>query len=153
MPEQNRTAIPQDGLNNSMFRLGYRTDVNVDQDETRTSDPAWCFSLATSDTDQADDTTACTTEYLAPGVWTHLVGIADPIHNEIRLYVNGTPAFGGAVAATSGTALWPSTGSFAIARALTSGGPSERWLGDLDEVHTVPRVWGEIEIAQMALPL
>ena len=153
LPKENRAAISQDGLTTSMFRLGYRTDVNVDQDETGAPDPAWCFSLASSDSDRTDDTTACTTQYLAPGVWTHLAGVADPIHNQIRLYVNGSPSYGGAFATATGKAQWSSTGAFSLGRALTGSTPAERWIGDLDEVHAVPRVWSEEEIDQMALPL
>jgi hypothetical protein len=153
LPAQNQTAISQDGTTTSMFRLGYRTDLNVDQDAAGTPDPAWCFSLATSDTDHADGTTACTTEYLEPGVWTHLAGVADPIHNQIRLYVNGAPAFDGVLATAAGKALWQSTGGFAVARALSGSGSAERWVGDLDEIHAVPRVWNEAEIQQLTRAL
>jgi hypothetical protein len=146
VPDKNQSAVSADGSKRSMFRLGYRNDLNVDQDAAGTADPAWCFSLAAADTATAKETTACTTQYVTPGDWVHLVGVADPMNNQIRLYVNGTPAIDGALTPVEGKALWEATGRFAIGRALASGTASERWVGDLDEIYVVPRVWTSEEI-------
>ncbi|BCJ68416.1 hypothetical protein Prubr_54370 [Polymorphospora rubra] len=62
--EQSRTAISQDGVNTSMFRLGFRNDLDLNSDTE--PDPAWCFTLTGSDSATPTETTACTTDYVAP---------------------------------------------------------------------------------------
>jgi hypothetical protein len=145
------TAISQDGANTSMFRLGYRPDLDLTNDGV--ADPAWCFAFKASDDPLAGATRACSTAYVHPGDWVHLVGVADRIQNEIRLYVNGGPGlqFGetpeetGVMVETQGSTAWSSTGPFAVGRGKT-GGDSEHWNGQIDEVYAVPRVWADTEI-------
>lgn len=143
LPAGNRVAVSQDGTNTSMFKLGYRTDLNIDTDSA--NDPAWCFTIAATDAVGAATTDACTTSYVEAGAWVHLVGIVNPVSKQIQLYVNGTPATDGVLAAAPGAATWEATGKFAIGRGWTSA-PSDRWIGEIDEVHVTPRVWEEQEI-------
>jgi len=144
LPTTNRVAVSQDGKNTSMFRLGYRADLDLDADGVK--DPAWCFTVAAQDTATAATTNACTYNYVEAGAWVHLAGISDPITKKLQLYVNGTPARDGVLAEQSGSAGWEATGKFAVGRGLTAGAASERWAGEIDEVHVTPRVWSEQEI-------
>jgi hypothetical protein len=95
---------------------------------------------------------ACTTQYVTPGEWVHLVGVADPFHNQIKLYVNGIEALDGVLATVPGKLTWESTGRFAIGRSGLPASPKERWIGDIDEVYAVPRIWTDQEIAWHADP-
>jgi Concanavalin A-like lectin/glucanases superfamily len=147
VPALNQTAVSQDGANRSMFRLGYRNDLDATGDGA--ADPAWCFSVATADTPTAPDVTACSSELVTPGVWTHLVGTVDPINTVIRLYVNGGPTTGYMVPAT-GKALWEGQGRFAIGRSLAGGLAAERWNGDVDEVYASAGIWSDEKIAWRA---
>ena len=128
-----------------MFKLGYRTDLDVDGDGVK--DPAWCFTVAASDTAGAATTNACTTSYVEAGAWVHLVGIVNPASGRIQLYVNGTPATEGVLAEQAGSATWEAAGKFAIGRGWALP-PDERWVGEIDEVHATPRVWSEQEISE-----
>ncbi|MEU7909149.1 LamG-like jellyroll fold domain-containing protein [Actinoplanes sp. NPDC049118] len=147
LPAGNQVAVSQDGVNTSMFKLGYRTDRDVDADGV--NDPAWCFSVAAADVAAAATTDACTASYVEAGAWVHLVGIVNPALNRIQLYVNGIPTADGVLAEKAGTATWEATGRFAIGRGWNVG-PSDRWVGEVDEVHATPRVWSKHEIAEKA---
>ncbi|GAA3948021.1 hypothetical protein Aau02nite_50160 [Amorphoplanes auranticolor] len=149
LPAGNHAVVSQDGQNTSMFKLGYRTDLDVDSDGVK--DRAWCFTVAATDTAGAATTNACTSSYVEAGAWVHLVGIVNPITNRIQLYVNGTPATDGVLAEQTGTATWEATGKFAIGRGWILS-PGERWAGEIDEVHLTPRVWEEQEIYRMSRP-
>jgi Concanavalin A-like lectin/glucanases superfamily len=150
LPAANQTAVSQDGVNASAFRLGYRNDIDVDKAADNKPDPAWCFTIKNADNTAAADVTACTTQYVAPGEWVHLTGIADPLRNQMKLYVNGTPALDGVLATVPGKLTWESTGKFAIGRSGLPASPKERWIGGIDEVWAVPRVFTEDEIDQRA---
>jgi hypothetical protein len=147
LPSGNRIAASQDGKNTSMFTLGYRTDVDVDGNGTK--DKAWCFSVAATDTAGAATTNACTTQFVEAGAWVPLVGVVDPINNRIRLYVYGLPLRDGAMAEKSGKATWEASGKFAIGRGWT-GALQQRWTGEIDEVHLMPRVMGDVQIETYA---
>lgn len=90
LPTSNQVAVSQDGRNASMFRLGYRADLDLDGDAVK--DPAWCFTVKAQDLSTAGSIDACTTSYVEAGAWVHLVGIVNPVTNRIQLYVNGIPA-------------------------------------------------------------
>ncbi|MFI7543769.1 LamG-like jellyroll fold domain-containing protein [Actinoplanes sp. NPDC049599] len=147
LPAGNHTAVSQDGVHTSMFQLGYRSDVDTDGDTVK--DPAWCFTVAATDTTGAPTTNACTASYVEAGAWVHLVGIVNPMTSRIQLYVNGTPATDGVLVEQAGTATWEATGKFAIGRGWTLP-LNNRWVGEIDEVHATPRVWTEQEIYQKA---
>ncbi|HEX8629242.1 MAG TPA: carbohydrate-binding protein, partial [Catenuloplanes sp.] len=133
-------------------RLGYRNDLDVDRDPEKTRDPAWCFTLKAADNAAAGETTACTMTHVSPGDWVHLTGVVDPLSNQVRLYVNGIPTSRGTRVIVGGKAAWPATGGFAIGRGGIAASPAERWVGDIDEVYAVPRVWTDEEIEWHADP-
>ncbi|GAB2961254.1 hypothetical protein GCM10027280_57550 [Micromonospora polyrhachis] len=141
------TAISQDGVNTSMFRLGLRKDRDLDGDEVL--DAEWCFTVIAADTADAAETSACTTEYVIEGDWVSLVGIYDKSASKIRLYVNGTDNLGGVVAEADFSSGWSATGVFAMGRAW-SGATAGRWVGDLDHVYAAQRVWGSSDIDRFA---
>ncbi|GAA0474263.1 hypothetical protein Aca07nite_62480 [Actinoplanes capillaceus] len=147
LPAGNRFAVSQDGANTSMFTLGYRTDVDVDGDGV--NDSAWCFSVAATDTADADTKAACTTDYVEAGSWAHLVGIVDPATDLIQLYVNGIPAADGVRVEKPGHATWEAIGKFGIGRGW-AGAADTQWVGEIDEVHATPRVWSDQEIFSRA---
>jgi len=144
LPTTNLTAVSEDGVSTSAFKLGYRADVDLDADGVK--DPSWCFTVAATDSATAATTSACTWSYVEAGAWVHLVGIVDPINNKIQLYVNGTPARDGVLAERPGKTTWEATGKFAVGRGWSGTAAAERWVGDIDEVHAVPRIWSEQEI-------
>jgi hypothetical protein len=144
LPTSNQVAVSQDGRNASMFRLGYRADLDLDGDAVK--DPAWCFTVKAQDLSTAGSIDACTTSYVEAGAWVHLVGIVNPVTNRIQLYVNGIPARDGVFAEQSGTATWEATGRLAVGRGWVDGNAVHRWVGEIDEVHVTPRVWSEQEI-------
>ncbi|MBT0768609.1 LamG domain-containing protein [Kineosporia sp. J2-2] len=152
LPDGERTAISQDGENRSMFSLGYRDDLNVDGSDDGSADPAWCFTLAETDSAAAAETRVCTTDDVTPGEWTSLTGVVNPVTGKIRLYVNGTPGIGGSLTETAGVAQWDATGVFAIGRGLDDG-PAGRWIGGIDEVRAAPRVWNDVEINTYGAPV
>jgi hypothetical protein len=49
-------------------------------------------------------------------------------------------------------ATWQANGVFAIGRGGTAANPAERWIGGIDDVWALPRVWndGEIDAAAHA---
>jgi hypothetical protein len=138
-----RTAVSQDGTTTSRFRLGFRTDHDVNDDEI--PDPAWCFTVAYSDAAAPTEAAACTTNYVVVGDWVSLVGIYDTSTQKAKLYVNGTPDVGGAYAEASFGGGWSASGPFAIGRGW-SGGPAQRWVGQLDHVYAAQQVWDDEEI-------
>lgn len=143
-----RTAVSQDGTRTSMFRLGFRNDLDVDGDTV--ADKAWCFTIAASDTPAASSAQACTKEYVVTGDWVSLVGVYNKPANTIGLYVNGTESIGGVYASEAAAGGWSATGAFAIGRSGTNTLPAERWIGDLDHVYASQYVWTEQEVDEYA---
>jgi hypothetical protein len=146
-----RTAVSQGGVNDSMFRLGYRDDRDLDGDGV--TDPAWCFTVEASDAASSASSAACTSDYVVAGDWVNLVGVYDPTGStpRIKLYVNGTPAIGGSYAEADAPATWSAGGPFAVGRAWSAAAPADAWIGDIDEVYGVQRVWSEAEIMKQAI--
>ncbi|MDT5040746.1 MAG: hypothetical protein QOE51_1731 [Actinoplanes sp.] len=149
------TAISQDGVQTSMFRLGYRNDLDLDADGV--TDRAWCFAVKSADTAGAAETRACSRAYVNQGDWVHLVGIVDQPNHKARLYINGgpgllrdhDPAQAGVMVETPLASTWAAAGRFAIGRGFDAG-PSQHWNGEIDDVHAVPRVWSEAEVKTAA---
>lgn len=146
----NHTAVSQDGANTSAFRLGYRTDLDLNADGT--ADQAWCFSVAGSDTVDTAWANACTTDYVVNGDWVHLVGIVDRPTGVIKLYVNGTSEMGGAYAQEAAPAGWAATGKLAVGRSVAGVAVAEPWVGDVDEVYGEQDVWADQEIFDRSNP-
>jgi hypothetical protein len=141
-----RTAVSQDGANTSMFRLGFRNDLDHDRDGE--PDPAWCFTIKTADDSDASSASACATDWAGTDDWVSLVGVYDRINNKIKLYVNGTPIVGGAYAETPATLAWSATGPFVIGRAWHHSLPADGWRGEIDHVYAVRSVWSDNRVLQ-----
>ncbi|WP_167435592.1 DNRLRE domain-containing protein [Micromonospora chalcea] len=139
------TAVAQNGVATSMFTLGYRTDRDVTGDGT--PDPAWCFTVATSDSATSGRTGACTGDYVAPGDWVSLVGSVDPTNGLITLYVNGPDFIGGTKATAAYVGGWSAIGPLTLGGGFTG---TERWLGDVDHVYASQYVWDEFDVLQFA---
>jgi hypothetical protein len=151
-PDHNEVAVSEDGANTSMFTLGYRNDVDLNQDAA--GDPAWCFTVAVSDSATAQRSAACVQTDGAPGQWVHLAGVLAPATDgttTIQLFVNGTTALGGIEARAAAGQAWRATGALAVGRGW-SAGPRDGWTGDVDEVRVAPRVWSLDEIDWQARP-
>lgn len=137
-----RAAVSQQGVNASMFTLGYRNAVDVNSDNE--SDQAWCFTVTTADAGNAASTRVCTTDYVVLGDYISLVGVYDKPAGLMRLFVQGTPDIGGAVpppVALPGG--WSATNSLVIG----DSSASQPWIGDLDHVYAAQRVWNDTDIA------
>ena len=143
-----QTVLSQDGVNTSMFRLGYRDDYDPEADGVFA--PAWCFSITIADAAAAGSVDACTTDLTTPGHWVSLVGVYDKPTSTIRLYVNGTADFGGAEATASMPVGWSATGPLALGRGWQSGLAAERLTADIDHVYAVQSVWPDSRISQHA---
>ncbi|MEJ3743310.1 LamG-like jellyroll fold domain-containing protein [Actinomycetes bacterium KLBMP 9797] len=142
----NRTMVSQSGANRSMFQLGLRTDVDLNGDAQ--PETAWCFSITRTDSQDAGVDAACTTNYVAADTWVSLVGIYDPAIGTAKLYVNGTPDFGGAYAeAVMTNAAWAAPGPFSIGSARCA----DRWIGDLDHVYARQDRWNDEDILSFAV--
>lgn len=141
-----RTVLSQDGVNTSMFQLGFRDDRDIDGDGV--NDPAWCFTVKHADAAGADSTAACTTDLVVPGDWVALVGVYDKPNNKIQLYVGAADWFVLVEATHAGG--WSSTGDFAIGRAWQDTTVAERWVGDIDHVYASQSVWSELQALAFA---
>jgi hypothetical protein len=142
----NRTVVSQSGATRSMFRLGLRTDVDVDGNGQ--NDAAWCFSVTQADTAAAGVDAACTTHFVQVNDWVSLVGIYDPVNGLLKLYVNGTPDWGGTyVQAGLTSAPWTATNPFRIGRAIWA----DYWIGDLDQVNASQYMWTNNDIVSFNL--
>jgi hypothetical protein len=144
LPAANQVAVSQDGLHTSLFRLGYRTDLDLTGDGV--ADPAWCFTVSAQDSADSARSSACTTQYLHTDTWVQLTGVYDKQNGKVTLYVQGSASQLGAVATVNGRADWDANGRFAIGRGRTADVPADRWAGGLDEVYAVPRQWTDEEV-------
>jgi hypothetical protein len=141
-----RAAVSQQGANASMFTLGYRNDIDLDVDGV--PDPAWCFTVTSTDTANAGGTSICTTQFVAPDDYISLIGVYDKPVGKLRLYVQGTANLDGAEPdPVDAPAAWSATNALVIGDST----PTQPWVGDLDHVYAAQRVWNAAEIADHAL--
>ena len=78
------------------------------------------------------------------GVWTHLVGVRDTVHSQLRLYINGQLA--GTTAYCPGATA---TGHTVIGRGQYGNNPVDYWRGAIDQVHVYDRALSDTEIQQL----
>jgi len=127
------TALAQDGVTQSGFRLGYTASC-----------PAMtggCWSFAMPDAPSGPNTMVTSALPVTTGEWVHLVGEHDATAHTMRLWVCeiGTPedpAVGEPVrtqAARTATP-WPASGAFTVGRALQGGSGNGFWAGSIDNV-------------------
>ncbi|GIG69287.1 LamG domain-containing protein [Phytomonospora endophytica] len=135
------TAVSQDGVNMSAFRLQNRK-VTIDGVETS----QWCMTMRNTDEAGSGITKACTTEASTLGL-THLLGVYDAARGEIRLYVNGAQINDSGELLPSATAtmaarMWDSTGRVGVGRgqdanSVTTANPDgdcDMFSGFVDDV-------------------
>jgi hypothetical protein len=107
---------------------------------TLVADPAWCFTVMSTDSASSGSVAACTTEFV-DDEWQHLVGVFDKTAGTIRLYVNGPTASGGRTVEVAAPATWSAEGEFAVGGAWQSA--ADAWVGGVDEVYASQSVWSE----------
>nr|CEL16432.1 serine/threonine protein kinase [Kibdelosporangium sp. MJ126-NF4]CTQ90384.1 serine/threonine protein kinase [Kibdelosporangium sp. MJ126-NF4] len=118
-----RVAVSQDGNSSSGFSLGYNGESK-----------AFEFTLPQSDGGTLDR--AISSRPAVPGVWTHLLGMADRGNGgELRLYVNGE--FTGRA---DHKTVWDAQGSVQLGRSKSSGSYGRYWVGALDDVKLYTRL-------------
>lgn len=112
------TAVSQDGAQASGFFLQYESSLD-----------RWAFGMTSKDA--AGYTTAKATSEEPPvlGVWTHLVGVYDDTHNNVRLYVDGR-----AQGQTTHSSTWNATGPVQLGRLKHNGAYTGHLPGAVDEV-------------------
>ncbi|MFC7484473.1 LamG domain-containing protein [Luedemannella flava] len=128
----NRTVVSQDGATQAGFYLQYQS----------ANGGRWAFGMRDKDTTTGVVTEAVSTS-AALNTWTHLVGVADVLTGQIRLYVNGDQ-----VDARTFNPSWNATGSLTIGRMKLSGANSAYWLGTVDEVRTYQGVLSDVRTMQ-----
>jgi hypothetical protein len=131
---QSFTALSQDGVSESGFRLGYEATC------PDMPDGCWAFTMPDS-IDGAGETTVRSPVPVTGGEWTYLVAEQDAAQSTLRLWVCeiGTPtnpAVGEPVRTDqSRTATpWAASGSFTIGRSVSAGAPGQWWPGQVDNV-------------------
>lgn len=127
------TALSQDGLSQSGFQLGYRSNCGAGDD---------CWSFGMPDTASGATVTAASSSSVTAGDWVYLVGEHDATAKTVRLWVCevGTPeqlATGepvGSAAVIRGGTAWQSPGVFAVGRGQAMGAEAAWWPGEIDNV-------------------
>jgi concanavalin A-like lectin/glucanase superfamily protein len=129
-----RTVVSQDGNVGSGFYLQYSAADN-------------CWALSMFNADRPDATTFRALSGTPPtlGAWTHLAGVYDAGHRQLRLYVNGI-----LVDTTDGVKTWNATGGLVVGRAKYGGNPVDYFPGVVDDVRTYQGVLPEAEIHALA---
>ena len=128
------TALSQDGLTQSGFRLGYRSNCDGARDD--------CWSFSMPDSSAGSAVVSATSTVVTADQWVHLVGEHDASAKTVRLWVCevGTPAQPavgepvGSAPVTRAGAAWKSPGAFVVGRGLAGGVPVGWWPGTVDNV-------------------
>nr|CEL19902.1 serine/threonine protein kinase [Kibdelosporangium sp. MJ126-NF4]CTQ97126.1 serine/threonine protein kinase [Kibdelosporangium sp. MJ126-NF4] len=118
-----RVAVSQDGTSSSGFSLGYNGERK-----------AFEFVMPQSDGGALDR--AISSKPAVPGVWTHVLGMADRGNGrELRLYVNGE-----FVGRADHKTIWDAQGSVQLGRGKSGGAYGSYWAGALDDVKLYTRL-------------
>ncbi|WP_214416143.1 LamG-like jellyroll fold domain-containing protein [Sphaerisporangium fuscum] len=120
---RNSTVVSQSAVHGSGFQLYYSSGYK-----------RWIFNKYDADTDNETVVRAVSDAEPVTGVWTHLVGVWDAPHRQLRLYVNGVLQ---SAPAAFPYAPWDATGPLQIGRVKWRGQFIENFAGDIDEV----QVW------------
>ncbi|GGQ92146.1 LamG-like jellyroll fold domain-containing protein [Kitasatospora griseola] len=120
VPNQNVTAVSQDGTQNAGFYLQYNAGVH-----------GWCLKTQASDTATSNGSgvAACSTTSVAPNTWVQLTGAFDATAKTVKLYVNGNLASTG-----TGLTNWAAGGNVAIGSALYHGNRTDYFPGLISDV-------------------
>ena len=131
------TALSQDGLTQSAFRLGYRRDCGGGKE-------CWSFSMPDSSTGTAMTSATVPLDSLpqVEGQWMHLVGEHNVTADTVRIWVCpvGTPDQPTTGAPVNSDPVirpgspWQGPGGFTLGRGLTAGAAANWWPGEIDNV-------------------
>ncbi|HET6215162.1 MAG TPA: LamG-like jellyroll fold domain-containing protein [Micromonosporaceae bacterium] len=130
------TAVSQDGVRQSGFRLKYEGDID-----------RWGFEMVSTDDDAEVVHRAVSLGPPRYNVWTHLLGVYDKVAGQLSLYVDGVLQN-----TAAHTNPWHATGALQIGRAKWRGFLTEYWPGDIDDVQTFQGVLPADAIAALAHP-
>ncbi|MBB2743668.1 UNVERIFIED_ORG: hypothetical protein FHR35_003504 [Microbispora rosea subsp. rosea] len=120
---KNSTVVSQDAVRGTGFQLYYSSGSK-----------RWVFSKFDADVDDKTIVRAISDAEPTTGIWTHLTGVWDAPHRQLRLYVNGI------LQSTTGPfpyAPWDATGPLQIGRVRSHGAYIENFAGDVDDV----KIW------------
>ncbi|MEW9548163.1 LamG-like jellyroll fold domain-containing protein [Nonomuraea sp. NPDC050783] len=120
---RNSTVVSQSGSRASGFQLYYSSGYK-----------RWIFNKYDADTDNETIVRAVSDAEPVAGIWTHLVGVYDGPHRQLRLYVNGIAQ---SAPATYTYTPWDATGPLQLGRMKWRGQFVENFAGDIDEL----KVW------------
>ncbi|QFZ18537.1 LamG-like jellyroll fold domain-containing protein [Saccharothrix syringae] len=86
-----------------------------------------------------------------PGQWVHLVATFDATTGRIALFANGfrQSTFSGTTADGSGVTSRSTTGGLRFGRATVAGAATDRWTGDLDDVHVYSGLLADDDILDL----
>jgi hypothetical protein len=125
------TALSQDGLGDSAFRVSYSAFPR-----------SWEFVVKGAAGGETG--VARTGAFAQVGIWTHLVAMYDADQGQLRLYVNGVLAASTAYRVATGI-----EGAFQVGRARGVDGGNAFWPGDVDDVRLLDRTASESEIRRI----
>ncbi|MEU6807719.1 LamG-like jellyroll fold domain-containing protein [Streptomyces sp. NPDC046831] len=134
-PQRNLTVLSQNGTHCSPFSLGYEHASGT-----------WALRAVNQDAPAGG---SCSYQKVAAtvaatiGAWTHLTGVYDAEHQEIRLYVNGKLQ-----GSAPYTTAWAATGPLQIGRTFWSDTYTDYFNGSVDEVSVWQRKLTYDEIAE-----
>ncbi|MEV7803400.1 LamG-like jellyroll fold domain-containing protein [Microbispora sp. NPDC088329] len=120
---KNSTVVSQNAARNSGFQLYYSSGYK-----------RWIFNKIDADVDDMTIVRAISDDEPTTGVWTHLTGVWDAPHRQLRLYVNGI------LQSTTGPfpyTPWDATGPLQLGRVQWHGTYIENFAGDIDDV----KIW------------
>ncbi|WP_433517354.1 LamG-like jellyroll fold domain-containing protein [Nonomuraea sp. CA-143628] len=120
---KNSTVVSQSATYSSGFQLYYSSGYK-----------RWIFNKYNADTASETIVRAVSDTEPVTGIWTHLVGVWDAPHRQLRLYVNGM--LQSAPAAFPYTP-WDATGALQVGRTQWHNTFIENFAGDIDEL----KVW------------
>ncbi|MFI6920435.1 LamG-like jellyroll fold domain-containing protein [Nonomuraea spiralis] len=120
---KNSTVVSQSATHSSGFQLYYSSSYK-----------RWIFSKYDADTDNETAVRAVSDAEPVTGVWTHLVGVWDAPHRQLRLYVNGIRQ---SAPAAFPYPPWDATGPLQVGRLKYRSMFVENFAGDIDEL----KVW------------
>ncbi|MFC3980083.1 LamG-like jellyroll fold domain-containing protein [Streptosporangium jomthongense] len=120
---RNSTVISQVGDLASGFQLYYSSGYK-----------RWIFNKHSADSGAAAIERAVSDAEPTTGIWTHLAGVYDAPHRQLRLYVNGVLQ---SAPASFPYPPWDATGPLQLGRVQWNGALSENFAGDIDDV----KIW------------
>jgi hypothetical protein len=120
---KNHVVASQSGLHGSGFQLYYSA-----------AHQRWIFGKYNADTTTEVIVRALSDADATTGIWTHLVGVYDHPHRQLRLYVNGVRQ---AAPLTYPYTAWNATGPLQLGRTKYRGQFIENFAGDIDEL----KIW------------